>query len=119
MKKKNSVEMKYNELLADLLNKVVKEDGTLDKSVLAQIDELSTNKKKLDKLSEEVKKTKTERVTGIVNTGFNGLKTVAGIATPFLLTLICFGYESEGNGNIFTTTGRTTISNVLRNQKND
>lgn len=117
--KKNSVELKYNELLAELLDKVVNEDGTLNKDVLSQIDTLSTNKKKLDKLSEEVKKTKSERITGIVNTGFNGLKTVAGIATPFLLTLMCFGYESQGDGNIFTTTGRQTISNVLKNQKCD
>lgn len=117
--KRNSVELKYNELLAELLDKAVNEDGSLNKDVLSQIDMLSTNKKKLDKLSEEVKKTKTERITGIVNTGFNGLKTVAGIATPFLLTLMCFGYESQGDGNIFTTTGRQTISNVLRNQKCD
>lgn len=116
---KDTVMKKYNEILSDLLERVVKEDGTLDHDVLKQIDELSTNKKKLDKLSEEVKKTKTDRVTSIVNTSLNGLKTVAGIATPFLLTLMCFGYESEGNGNIFTSTGRQTISNVLRNQKND
>lgn len=117
--KKPTVEMKYNELLAELLNKVVNDDGSLNKDVLAQIDELSTNKKKLDKLSEEVKKTKTDRITGIVNTAFNGVKTVAGIATPFLLTLMCFGYESQGDGNIFTTTGRTTIGNVLKNQNNN
>ena len=110
---------KYNEILADLLERVVKEDGTLDHDILKQIDELSSNKKKLDKLSEEVKKTKTDRVTAVVNTGLNGLKTVAGIATPFLLTLMCFGYESEGNGNIFTSTGRQTISNVLKNQNNN
>lgn len=119
MKKKNSVEMKYNELLGELLEKVVREDGTLDHDVLKQIDELSTNKKKLDKLSEEVKKTKTDRITAVVNTSLNGIKTVAGIATPFLLTLMCFGYESQGDGNIFTATGRQTISNVLKNQKCD
>lgn len=117
--KKNAVELKYNELLAELLDKVVNEDGTLNKDVLSQIDTLSTNKKKLDKLSEEVKKQKTDRITTIVNTTFNGLKTAAGIATPFLLTLMCFGYESQGDGNIFTTTGRQTISNVLKNQKCD
>lgn len=116
MKKKASVELKYNEILQDLLNKAVNEDGTLNETVLAQIDELSRNKKKLDKLSEEIKKTKTERVTNIVNTSLNGLKTVAGIATPFLLTLMCFGYESEGEGNIFTSTGRQTIANVLKHQ---
>ena len=116
---KDAVMKKYNEILADLLERVVKEDGTLDHDILKQIDELSSNKKKLDKLSEEVKKTKTDRVTAVVNTGLNGLKTVAGIATPFLLTLMCFGYESEGNGNIFTSTGRQTISNVLKNQNNN
>lgn len=114
--KKNAVEMKYNEILAELLEKAVNEDGTLNETVLAQIDELSTNKRRLDKLSEEVKLKKTERVTSIINTSFNGLKTVAGIATPFLLTLMCFGYESEGDGNIFTSTGRQTISNVLKHQ---
>lgn len=116
MKKKVTVEMKYNEILAELLEKVVNADGTLNESVLSQIDELSRNKKKLDKLTEEVKKTKTERVTNIVNTSLNGIKTVAGIATPFLLTLMCFGYESEGEGNIFTSTGRQTIANVLKHQ---
>lgn len=114
---KDAVMKKYNEILGELLEKVVKEDGTLDHDVLKQIDELSTNKKKLDKISEEVKKTKTDRITTVVNTSLNGLKTIAGIATPFLLTLMCFGYESEGNGNIFTSTGRQTISNVLKNQK--
>lgn len=114
--KKNAVESKYNEILAELLDKAVNEDGTLNETVLAQIDELSTNKRRLDKLSEEVKLKKTERVTSIINTSFIGLKTVAGIATPFLLTLMCFGYESEGDGNIFTSTGRQTISNVLKHQ---
>lgn len=113
---KDATIVKYRTLLNEKLEALVKDDGTIDKVVLVEINSLNQAIATIEGYNDDHKKSKTERTCKIVDTTMNTLKVLGGLATPFLLTLMCFGYESEGNGNIFTTTGRQTISNVLRNK---
>lgn len=56
---------------------------------------------------------KSERNKNIVAVATTAVTTGVSVG----LTLVTFAYETSGCGNFFTTAGRQTIANVLRNIK--
>ena len=63
-----------------------------------------------NKIIMEDKGKKRDNIVSITTTGMASVTSV-------ILTLMTFGYETSGNGNIFTTVGRNTIGNVLKSIK--
>lgn len=61
----------------------------------------------LMKVEAEKKDAKKKNIITIATTATSVVSTVA-------LTIVTFAYETSGNGNFFTTTGRQTIGNVLK-----
>ena len=64
----------------------------------------------MTKVNNEKKAERNKNIVGIATTAVTTGVTVG-------LTLVTFAYETSGCGNFFTTAGRQTIANVLKNIK--